>query len=212
MSVLSDRFRIYKDLTIVVDHDDLVALKADNCAMCFAKKVASTRDPGSYNVVWRSLTNYAHSTSFSWTWQFALFATNVFGHGRMVAASTNQQTLDLGQTCVLEEFGILSSPTTGGPIDGVTMNSRYSWIHPGLSQTSVLNGVETMTPVYVDPMGGRPASVTLNPIETVMVWFEKDIATSTMFSSARSMCTEIDFRWTNSDSRLYKGDEWSAPS
>ena len=64
----------------------------------------------------------------------------------------------------------------------------------------------------MDPVGVYPGSVTLNPIETVMVWFEQDISASTMFSSARSMATEIDFRWTNSDTRLYKGGEWSAPA
>ena len=54
--------------------------------------------------------------------------------------------------------------------------------------------------------------VTLTPIDTVMVWFQQDIATSTMFSSARSMSTEIDLTSTNTATRLYKGGQWSTPS
>ncbi|MCY1745027.1 hypothetical protein [Ensifer sp. SL37] len=158
------------------------------------------------------LTNYAHSTSFSWTSQFALFGTNLFLEGRTVVAATNQETLELGQTCELDENCILHPRVSRGPFDGVTMANEFGLIHPGLSQVSVLNGVETMTPVYVAPSPVRPGSVTFNSIESVIVWFEQDISTSTMFSSARSMSIEIDFRWTNSDTRLYKGGEWSALS
>src|SRR5262249_38435749 len=61
-----------KAVTIAVDQDDLATLNANNYAMCFAKRVASDRNAGVYNVVWRSLTSYGTSTSFSWTWQFAL--------------------------------------------------------------------------------------------------------------------------------------------
>ncbi|MCY1745028.1 MULTISPECIES: hypothetical protein [Ensifer] len=53
MSVHLSRYRIYKELTIVVDQEDIVALKANNYAMCFAKKVSSVGDSGSYNVVWQ---------------------------------------------------------------------------------------------------------------------------------------------------------------
>lgn len=52
----------------------------------------------------------------------------------------------------------------------------------------------------------------LTPIDTVMVWFQQNIATSTMFSSARSNSVEIDLTSTNTATRLYKGGQWSTPS
>ncbi|WP_457584908.1 hypothetical protein [Ensifer canadensis] len=200
-----------KVVTIIVDLEDLVSLKANNYAMCFAKKVALGSDGGSYNVVWQSLTGYSHSTSFLWWPQFALFATNYFVDGRMVVASTNEPTLEFGQRCVLNQYGLLEHPVSFGP-DGVTMENQYGPIHPALSQASVLNGVQTMTPIYVAPDLMSQGSVTLNPINTVMVWFQQDISCSTMFSSARSMSIEIDLSMTNTVTCLYKGGKWSAPS
>jgi hypothetical protein len=203
---------VSKAVTILVDLDDLATLKTNNYAMCFAKKVASGSDGGSYNVVWQSLTKYVYSTAFSWTPQFSLFGTNVFADTVTVTATTNQRALGLGQQCLLDANGILQPPATGGPVTGVSMQNQFGLIHPALSQISTLNGVQQTTPLYVAPSGMVQGSVTLTPIDTVMVWFQQDIATSTMFSSARSMSTEIDLTSTNTATRLYKGGQWSTPS
>jgi hypothetical protein len=203
---------VSKAVTILVDLDDLATLKTNNYAMCFAKKVASGGDSGSYNVVWQSLTKYVYSTAFSWTPQFSLFGTNVFADTVTVTATTNARALGLGQQCLLDQNGILQPPATGGPATGVSMLNQFSLIHPALSQISTLNGVQQTTPLYVAPQGMVQGTVTLTPIDTVMVWFQQDIATSTMFSSARSNYTEIDLTMTNTATRLYKGGQWSTPS
>lgn len=203
---------VSKAVTVLVDLDDLATLKANNYAMCFAKKVASGSDSGSYNVVWQSLTAYLYSTAFSWTPQFSLFGTNIFADTVTVTATTNQRTLGLGQQCLLDSNGILQPPATGGPATGVTMQNQFGLIHPALSQISTLNGIQQTTPLYVAPSGIVQGSVTLTPIDTVMVWFQQNIATSTMFSSARSNSVEIDLTSTNTATRLYKGGQWSTPS
>lgn len=203
---------VSKEVTILVDLDDLTTLKANDYAMCFAKKVASGDDAGSYNVVWQSLSKFVYSTSFSWTPQFSLFGTNVFADTVTVTATTNQRSLGLGQECLLDQNGILEQPATGGPVTGVTMQNQFGLIHPALSQISSLNGVQQTTPLYVAPRGMVQGEVTLTPIDTVLVWFQQDIETSTMFSSARSMSVEIDLTTTNAATRLYKGGQWSTPA
>lgn len=61
-----------------------------------------------------------------------------------------------------------------------------------------------MPPIYAAPDATTERSVTLNPIDTLMVWFQQDISGSTLFSSARSMSTEIDLSLTNSATLLYR--------
>ncbi|CAG9219578.1 hypothetical protein [Burkholderia vietnamiensis] len=49
------------------------------------------------------------------------------------------------------------------------------------------------------------------PIEKVLVWFEQNIETSTIFSRARSRSIEIDLTNTNSTGRVYEGGQWKTP-
>ncbi|WP_174275563.1 hypothetical protein [uncultured Sphingomonas sp.] len=202
---------VSKNVQILIDAEDLETLKANNYSLCFAKKVGSGEDPGSYNVVWQSLTNYLHSTTFSWTPQFALFGSNVFDADVQVTAETNIVVIELGQQSVLDPSGNLDSPSTGGPSTAVTMVDQYGQIHPGLSQISTLNGVSQVTPLYVAQDAIVQGEATLTPIEMVLVWFEQDVETSTMFSAARSLSVEIDLTETNSAVRLYQGEKWVTP-
>lgn len=202
---------VSKNVDILIDVDDLAELKANNYALCFAKKVQSGNDAGSYNVVWQSLTNYLHSTGFSWTPQYSLFGTNTFNASVTVTAATNTQTVGLGQQCLLDSAGNLEAASTGGSATGVTMINQFGSIHPALSQISTLNGSAAVTPLYVAPYAMVTGTATLTPIDTVLVWFQQDIETSTMFSSARSMSVEIDLTTVNSATRLYKGQQWVTP-
>ena len=52
----------------------------------------------------------------------------------------------------------------------------------------------------------------LTPIDEVMVWFEQNIVTSTMFSDVRSKSVTIDMTESNTQARLYSGGKWSTPS
>jgi hypothetical protein len=51
----------------------------------------------------------------------------------------------------------------------------------------------------------------LTPVEKVQVWFEQDVVTSTMFSSARSNAVEVDLTDHNTATRLYSNGIWSTP-
>ena len=202
---------VSKNVSIMIDLDDLAFLKTNDYALCFAKKVASGSGEGSYNVVWQSLTRYLAQTSFSWTPQYSLFGTNIFADNVTVTAQTNQQTVGLGEQCTLDENGILGPASTGGPPTSITLNNDYDTIHPALSQISVLTGVRQVTPLYVAPKAIVTGEAQLTPIDTVLVWFQQNISTSTMFSTARSRAVEIDLTNTNSATRLYQGQAWTTP-
>lgn len=202
---------VNKTVVIEISNDDLEFLKAANYALCFAKKVASGSGAGVYNVVWQSLTRYLSTTTFSWTPQFSLFGTNTFTGDVKVVAQTNQLMIGLGEKGLLKPSGLLTGPSSGGPATGVTMVNEYGTIHPALSQISTLNGTTSVTPLYVAEQPIALGQATLTPKESVMVWFEQNIETSTMFSSARSMSTEIDLTFTNTQTRVYQNQQWVNP-
>jgi hypothetical protein len=202
---------VSKTVIIEISNADLEFLKAANYALCFAKKVASGSGGGIYNVVWQSSVRYLSTTTFSWTPQYSLFGTNTFAGDVKVVAQTNQLAIGLGEKGILKSSGLLVGPSTGPSPTGVTMVNEYGTIHPALSQISTLNGATSVTPLYVAEQPIALGQATLTPKESVLVWFEQNIETSTMFSSARSMDTEIDLTFTNSQTRLYQDQKWVNP-
>lgn len=194
-----------KTVNIVINQDDLAALKDSKYMLCFAKRVAQ----GDYNVVWQSYSLYLFNNTFSWTPQYQLFGSNVFKENVHVKVSTNPVSIGLGQQSILSKSGVLGNPKTGGPETAITMLNEYGSIHPGVNQLSTgLDGSQVSTPIYVAPKPIVLGTNSLTPIELVQVWFEQEIETGTMFSTARSNSTEIDLTHDNSQTRLYKGQKW----
>jgi hypothetical protein len=75
-----------------------------------------------------------------------------------------------------------------------------------------IDGVQTSTPIYVSEQVMVAGTASLTPVDIVLVWFEQDIKTSTMFSNARSNPIQIDLTTEDSATRLYKGGQWTTPS
>jgi hypothetical protein len=199
---------VNKTVDIEIAPEDLPGLKGSKYKLCFAKKVGNA----AYNVVWQSYKLYLSSNSFSWTPQFQLFGSNTFVGDITVKVSTNVETIGLGQTCKLDSTGLLGPAFDGGPETSITMINDYSSIHPGVMQLSIgLDGSQVSTPIYVAQDAIVTGDAVLTPKETVLVWFEQEIETSTMFSTARSNAVEIDLTFTNSATRLYKDQKWSTP-
>lgn len=198
-----------KIVDIQIAPGDLATLKTNNFKLCFAKKVGDE----AYNVVWQSYHDYLSNNSFSWTPQYQMFGSNTFQGNLTVKVSTNLQTIGLGETCVLDENGFLSQAVSGGPAISLTMDNEFGSIHPGINQLSIgLNGQTVSTPIYVAEKQIVKGNASLTPVEKVLVWFEQNIETSTMFSTARSNSVEIDLTFTNDATRLYSDQEWSTPS
>lgn len=74
-----------------------------------------------------------------------------------------------------------------------------------------MGGAAVSTPIYVAQDQVVLGDVTLTPVEKILVWFEKDIETSTMFSDSKSGSIEIDLTLIDSATRLYTGGGWTTP-
>lgn len=198
-----------KSVTIQIAPNDFNMLKDAKYKLCFAKKVNST-----YNVVWQSYGDYLTRNAFSWTPQYQIFGSNNFQAGVQVSVDTYPPApIGLGETVVLDKNGMLGTPFTGGPSTGITLSNQFGGIHPGLSSVSTgVHGKTVVTPIYVaaDPIVIGPDVLT--PRETVQVWFQQDVVTSTIFSSARSNSVEIDLTTSDSATWQYKDQQWSVPS
>ncbi|WP_419710942.1 hypothetical protein [Pseudomonas sp. NFX224] len=194
-----------KVVTIEIAPGDLTLLKKSGYKLCFAKKVG-TED---YNVVWQSYDAYLSNNEFSWTPQYQLFASNVFKENVQVKVSTNIVNIGLGQTSTLDQNGLLSPAVTGGPAVSMTFVNNYAPIHPGINQLSTgIDGNQLSTPIYVAVNQVVTGNTVLTPVETILVWFEQNVQTSTMFSTSRSKAIEIDLTFDNTADRLYEGGEW----
>lgn len=198
-----------KSVKIQIASADLTQLKNSNYRLCFAKKVGDN----AYNVVWQSYTNYLSNNTFSWTPQFELFGSNTFQDKVQVDVSTNVVRIGLGETSILDKTGLLGPASTGGPSTSITLRNQYGPIHPGVNQISQssMGGVSVSTPIYVAENQVVLGDTTLTPVEKVLVWFEQNIETSTMFSDSRSLSVEIDLTNADSATRLYSGGKWTTP-
>ncbi|RON44301.1 hypothetical protein BK666_18290 [Pseudomonas frederiksbergensis] len=194
-----------KTVSIQIDSADLTTLKQNGYKLCFAKKVGTE----AYNVVWQSYVQYLSFNDFSWTPQYQLFGTNQFQANVQVRASTNTVNIGLGQQSTLDSSGLLGAAVSGGADTDITLVNNYGAIHPGINQLSTgLDGAQVSTPIYVATNQVVTGQVTLKPVETILVWFEQNVQTSTMFSTSRSNAIEVDLTNVNSAARLYVGGVW----
>lgn len=200
---------VKKEVIIEIDLKELQTLKDNNYRLCFAKRVGDA----AFNVVWQSYTKYLAVNKFSWTPQYQLFCSNSFQDKVTVEVVTNTVDIGLGEISTLNEAGILSSASTGGEKTSLNMGNEYGEIHPGVNQLSTgIDGKQISTPIYVAVNASLKGSVSLTPKEQILVWFQTDVETSTMFSEARTNAAEIDLTNVNSAKRLYKEGGWVTPN
>ena len=198
-----------KMVDIRIAPSDFETMKDNQYSLCFAKKVGNT-----FNVVWQSTFKYLRNNSFLWVPTYQLFGTNKFEIDVTVVVKTDQVNIGLGEQSTLSQNGSLGPASTGGPSTAITMINDYDEpIHPGLNQLCIgIDGIQQTTPIYVAPKKAVKGVVELTPKEEVMVWFEQNIVTSTMFSDARSRSVNINMTDTNVQTREYSGGEWRTPS
>jgi len=197
-----------KNLTIEIAEEDLKTLKQNNYKLCFAKKVGNN----DYNVVWQSSDGYLINNEFSWTPQYQIFGSNTFQDSVTVEASTGPKGIGLGEQITLDKAGVFGEPSTGGPDTSITMHNEYGSIHPGVNQLSTaIDGTQTSTPIYVAVNSVVQGDTVLTPVDKVLVWFQQDIETSTMFSESRSNSIEVDLTDSDSATRKYQDEKWITP-
>jgi hypothetical protein len=199
---------VTKNVTIGIGPQDFQTLKRGNYYLCFAKKVGNA----AYNIVWRASTEFLEDNDFSWVPQYQIFGSNQFKDGIVVKASTKYVTMGLGEIVTLNNFGQLGAPSSGGKSTALNLVNEYGPIHPGVCQLSTgVDGETISTPIYAAPDPMVLGEGDFTPIEKVLVWFEQNIVTSTIFSSVRSRSVELDLTQVNSEARVYEGGVWKKP-
>lgn len=191
-----------KSIRVQLSKEALVALKKSGYALCFAKKVN-----GVYNVIWKATKEYLQNTTFSWEPKYKVFGTNTYDNNVKVITDTNEVSVTLGQQCTLDQYGTMGDAVTGGKSQCVTIVNEYGSIHSGISQVSKLNGTEETTPIYVSAEPRLKGEIELEPKESVMVWFEANVETSTIFEDARTSAQIVDL--TDKDSQTISYDNVS---
>lgn len=194
-----------KKVSIDIDINDFNNLKNNKYSLCFAKKVGDE----DYNVVWNAETCFLQKGSFSWTPQYQIFATNTFKESVKVTTQTDIITIGLGEQTTMSENGVLSSASTGTDKNSIAFINDYGSIHPAINQicTSV-TGEMISTPIYVAKNAVVKGKTLLKPVEKVLIWFEQNIETSTMFTTSRSRSIELDLTASSTISIKYSQEEW----
>ena len=197
---------VQKTLSVEIAAADLETLKGAGYKLCFAKKVGDN----DFNVVWQSYDQYLINNSFSWTPMYQLFGSNSFIANVKVQVSTNIQDIGLGEECTLNSAGVLQPAVSSDYPEGFQLINDYGSIHPGVNQLSIgITGQQISTPIYVASNPVVLGSTKLTPVEKVLVWFEQNIQTSTMFSDSRSDSYEIDLTNANQKTIKYENQKWS---
>lgn len=196
-----------KNVCVELDDKALEILKSNKYKLCFAKKVGEA----DYNVVWQSYDAYENFNNFSWVPLYQIFVTKTFKESVVVKVSSKQVKIGLGEQVTRDENGVLSEAITGG--DGTALNlvNEGNMTHVGVNQLSVgIDGSEISTPIYVSQESILKGEIHLQPKEKVLVWFEQNIETGTMFSTSRSKAIEIDLTSRNSINIAFDGTtmEW----
>ena len=188
-----------KSIIVKLESESLEALKNAGYSLCFAKKVNDE-----YDVVWQSSTKYLSKTTFSWKPEYEVFGTNTYETSVKVEADTNVVGVELGQQCTLDKHGIMGNAVSGTNPTSITILNEYGPIHSGINQLCIINGEENSTPIYVSKQDRTKGEIILTPKEKVMVWFEANVETSTIFEDAKTMAIEIDL--TNKEEQTISYD------
>lgn len=176
-----------KSIVVKLASESLKQLKDSGYSLCFARKVNDE-----YNVIWQSSKKYLANNTFLWEPKYAVFGTNTYQTSIQVEADTEVRSAELGQQCTLNENGIMESAVSGTQPLGVTVKNQYGPIHFGMSQVCVIDGREQVTPIYVSKESRTKGDILLTPKEKVMVWFEANVETSTIFEEDKTNAIEID--------------------
>ncbi|MDE6252664.1 MAG: hypothetical protein K2M78_08505 [Lachnospiraceae bacterium] len=188
-----------KSIIVTLDAASLEGLKKAKYSLCFAKKVNDA-----YNVIWRSSKKYLARNTFSWKPKYAVFGTNTYEASVKVTADTAVVNAELGQQCTLDENGIMKDAISGTHPMSVTINNEYGPIHSGISQICTIDGIEETTPIYVSKDSRTKGEIILTPKEKVLIWFEANVETSTIFEDAKTNAIEIDL--TNKEAQTVSFD------
>lgn len=194
-----------KSVTVNLTQKVVEDMKKAGYGLCIAKKVGDT-----FNVIWNSLDDFATYTNFSWVPLYQVYATNTFQDKVKVKVRTEAQKIGLNETCELDKYYNMKPAHSGGSLTALTVDDNYEKAsYLGVSQMiRDENGNLTSLPIYVSENPVYSGTIELTPVEQVMVWFQQNAETSTMFSKAVTKNVVLDLTDFNSYEITYDGKEW----
>lgn len=191
-----------KTVNIEIEPTRMKFMKDNHYKLCFAKKVGDF----DYNVVWQSFDDeqYYQYNEFSWEPKYQIFGTKTYKANAKIKVTTNVSNIGLGQTCTLDESGRMSKAVDGGVKTALNMINQNSDIHVGINQLAIDGeGNQVSTPIYLSADFVVLGDISLTPKESVLIWFQANIETSTIFTTARSMSKELDLTFADEASVRY---------
>ncbi|TFK32273.1 hypothetical protein BDQ12DRAFT_716514 [Crucibulum laeve] len=188
-------------LNVQIDPEDLQTLKESKYNLCIARKVN-----GVYNVVWSGDAQYLANNKFSWVDEYQVFGINKFKAGALVKASTNPHDIESGQTCEMNEAGVMSdafgSTDTSGKFKIINKFGKVSF---GVNAKFG----DQLLPIFVTPTTVLGTAM-FEPITAFQVWFSLEQKTGTMILAADSEVIQVKYQGKALDRTVaYKSGKWS---
>ncbi|KIK52899.1 hypothetical protein GYMLUDRAFT_265291 [Collybiopsis luxurians FD-317 M1] len=183
------------NLDVLIDKEQLQLLLDNSYTLCIARKVNDQ-----YNVVWKSIKDLKlEDNRFEWANKYQVFASNTFKAGALVEAVSNDEPIQYGQECVLDEDKVmeLAKADPARPPDTFKVTNKNGAIPFGISADV---GGEYHA-IYVSPMIGKGHAV-FAPVNEVRVWFALNLPTGTMFSDFTGEYIELRFGGGKNTSKI----------
>jgi len=197
-----------KRLEIQIAPDDLEFLKSNQYLLCFAR-TANGNEPG---IVWQCFDDYLQNNPFSWFPEYQVFGSSAYDIGAVATVDTTPGTIALGQQTTLNADAVFG-PTVplGAPNMFAIANEYRQQIHLGFGAASTgPDGVQRITPVFVTPNAIGPNVIcSFAPVDTVWVWFQQNIVTSTIVDPNLPNAAMIDLHWKDFGKWRYQDGKWS---
>ncbi len=195
-----------KKITINIDKKDFVTLKKNKYKLCFAKSIEGKK----FNTVWKTLdiNEYFINTEFKWTPEYSICASSSFANNQQVNEMTGSQKIELGQQITLDKNGLLCEPETGSFEESILFINEYSGTtHPVIKQVNSDSKVESS--IYIAENAVIIGTDIFTPVDKILVWFQQDVETNTMFSEAKSNSIIINLTFANERKALFKDQNWA---
>jgi hypothetical protein len=199
-----------KLVEVQIAPDDLEFLKSNQYLLCFAKMSENSNNPA---IVWQCFSGYLQNNPFSWLPLYQVFGSSSFSVGGVATVDTGAMTIGLGQQATFTADAAFQTPVADAsvPPNSFRIQDQYrQQIHFGFANASTgPDGVQRITPVFVTQAAvGDFTFVSFEPLDTVRVWFQQDVVTSSIVASIPNSI-EISLATRDFGKLRYQGGQWS---
>jgi len=176
-------------LTINIDPEELERLLENGYNLCLAKKFNNA-----YTVVFSGEPPSPRAQTITWNETYQVFGASQFLPGALVEAFTSAVHIDLGETATLSQDGILDPAEGDAAGESFYVRNKYAPIVLGVN----LQVAGSYVPSFVTTSVAVVGTQEFTPEPKILVWFDRNLRTSAMFSQSVALPYEVDFSERNS--------------